>query len=111
MDLFTEDRPVVIQGRVDVTEKGVKLLADKVWPIEDYKTEYFILTTSAQATQENRERLRAVASAHRGEHAAYLYLTDRRKNIPLGQDFEMDGSPEAAAAIEAIFGTGAVRER
>ena len=111
MNLFTEDRPVVIQGRVDVTEKGVKLLADKVWPIEDYKTEYFILTTSAQATQENRERLRAVASAHRGEHAAYLYLTDRRKNIPLGQDFEMDGSPEAAAAIEAIFGTGAVRER
>lgn len=110
-ELFTEDRPVVVQGRVDVTEKGVKLLADKVWPMEDYKTEYFILTTSAQATPEAYARLQKVASTHSGEHAVYIYLTDRRKNMPLGREYWMDGSPEATAAVEEIFGAGAVRER
>lgn len=110
-ELFTEDRPVVVQGRVDVTENGVKLLAEKVWPMEEYKTDYFILTTSAQATQDKFERLRATAKARHGDHAVYLYLTDRKKNMALEWEFWLDGSSEATAEVETIFGAGSVRER
>ena len=69
------------------------------------------MTRSALATAENQERLRAAAKAHHGDHAVHLYLTDRRKNTDLGPEFWMDGSPEAAAAVEEIFGAGSVRER
>ena len=110
-DILTEDRPLVVQGRVDISDKGVKIIADKIWPMESYKTEYFIVTKSALATAENQERLRAAAKAHHGDHAVHLYLTDRRKNTDLGPEFWMDGSPEAAAAVEEIFGAGSVRER
>ena len=110
-DLLTEDRPLVVQGRVDVTDKGVKVIADRIWPMEGYRTEYFIMTTAALATAENRKRLRAAAQEHHGEHAAHLYLTDLRRNTDLGPEFWMDGTPEATAAVEAIFGAGSVRER
>ena len=109
--LFAEDRPIVVQGRLDVTDKGVKLLADKAWPMEDYKTEYFIVTKSALATQENYERLRVAAKAHHGGHAVHVYLEDRRRNTNLEPEFWMDGSPEAVVAVEEIFGAGSVRER
>ena len=109
--LFAEDRPVVVQGRVDVTENGVKLLAEKVWPMEEYKTDYFILTTSAQATQDKFERLKATAKARHGDHAVYLYFTDMKKNMALEWEFWLDGSSEAAAEVETIFGAGSVRER
>ena len=110
-NLLTEDRPLVVQGRVDITDKGVKVIADKIWPMEEYRTEYFIVTKSALATAENKERLRAAAKAHRGNHAVHLYIADWRRNTDLGQEFWMDGSPEAAAEVEKIFGAGSVRER
>ena len=110
-ELLAEDKPVVIQGRVDMAETGTKLIADKIWPMEGYRTEYFIMTNTAQATEQNYACLRAVAKEHHGEHKVQLYLTDRRKNTPLEQDYWLDGSPEAKAALEKIFGVGSVKER
>ena len=110
-ELLAEDKPVVIQGRVDMAETGTKLIADKIWPMEGYRTEYFIMTNTAQATEQNYACLRAVAKEHHGEHKVQLYLTDRRKNTPLAQDYWLDGSPEAKAALEKIFGLGSVKER
>ncbi len=110
-ELFAEDQSVVIQGRVDMTDTGAKLLADKAWPLDGYKTEYFIVTDAFQATEENYERLRAVSQAHHGEHTVHLYFSDRRKNTILPPEFWLDGSPEAADAVEEIFGLGSVRER
>ncbi len=106
-----EDKPVVIQGRVDMTETGAKLLADKIWPLEGYRTEYFILTNSAQATEQNYARLREIAKKHSGEHKVQLYLTDRRKSSALTPEYWLDGSPEAAKEVEGIFGAGSVKER
>ncbi len=110
-ELLAEDRPLVVQGRVDISDSGVKILADKIWPMEGYRTEYFIVTTSALATAENLKRLRETAKAHSGDHAVHLYISDRRRNTDLGPEFRMDGSPEAAAAVEKIYGAGSVRER
>ena len=110
-ELLTEDRPLVVQGRVDISDSGVKILADKIWPMEGYRTEYFIVTTSALATAENLKRLRETAKAHSGDHTVHLYISDRRRNTDLGPEFRMDGSPEAAAAVEKIYGAGSVRER
>ena len=110
-ELLAEDRALVVQGRVDISDSGVKILADKIWPMEGYRTEYFIVTTSALATAENLKRLRETAKAHSGDHAVHLYISDRRRNTDLGPEFRMDGSPEAAAAVEKIYGAGSVRER
>lgn len=110
-NLLTADRPLVIQGRVDISDKGVKVIADRIWPMEDYRTEYFIVTKSAMATAKNKERLREAAKSHHGDHAVHLYITDWRRNTDLGQEYWMDGSPEAAAEVEKIFGAGSVRER
>ena len=110
-ELLAEDRALVVQGRVDISDSGVKILADKIWPMEGYRTEYFIVTTSTLATAENLKRLRETAKAHSGDHAVHLYISDRRRNTDLGPEFRMDGSPEAAAAVEKIYGAGSVRER
>lgn len=110
-ELLVEDKPVVIQGRVDMTETGAKLLADKIWPLEGYRTEYFILANSAQASEKNYARLREIAKKHRGEHKVQFYLTDRRKSSALAPEYWLDGSPEAAKEVEGIFGAGSVKER
>ena len=91
--------------------RSAKLLADKIWPLEGYQTEYFILANSAQASEKNYARLQAVAKEHRGEHKVQLYMADRKKTTVLTPEYWLDGSPEAKAAVEDIFGSGSVKER
>ena len=111
MDLLAPDRAVVVEGRVDRLDTGTKLLADRFWPLEDYRTEFFIMIGRGQDTEDRYERLRAVLAAHHGEHAVSLYLLGKRKKMPLAAEYGLDGSPEAVKAIEEIFGKDSVKER
>lgn len=42
MNLLVPDTAVVIQGHIDLADETVKLLADSVWPLADYRYAYYI---------------------------------------------------------------------
>lgn len=111
MNLLAADTPLVIEGRVNLTDTGVKVLADQIWHLDDYRPDYYITIRDAQATEENFAALRQIFSQYHGEHIVYLYMIDKRQRIKTEPQYWLNDSPQAAAAIEDLFGKDALRQR
>lgn len=109
MNLLVPDMPLVVQGRVDVKEDGVTLLADTLWSLEDYLPEYYLTISPELANQGTYGKLKAVFAGHHGPHVVYMHANGRWRKA--GEQYWLDGSPEAYAAVTKILGEGAVRMR
>ena len=105
------DMPLVIQGKVNQTADGTKLLADVVWELKDYKPEYYITIHAEKNTTENMEKLRKIFADYHGEHAVFLHLIDSGKLTKTDAAYWLNMSPAVKPAIEEIFGVGSVRMR
>ncbi len=58
VNLLLPDAPVVVQGRLDIDEDKVSVLADKFWPLEEYVPEYYLVMPAGEAYVPVRERLK-----------------------------------------------------
>lgn len=106
--VLVPDMPLIIQGRVDVDDDaGVKLLADKVWNLKEYKSEYY-LKLSATAASEVKQELKELIKKHAGDHTIYLHQGSWRK---LPAEYRLDDSEETMQALIALLGKGAVKKR
>lgn len=111
MNLLTVDTPLVIEGRVNLTDTGAKILADQIWSLDTYRSDYYITIRDEQASEENFQALRQIFSQHHGEHIVYLYMVDKQQRIKTEPQYWLDDSLQATAAIESLFGKGSVRQR
>ncbi len=111
MNLLTVDTPLVIEGRVNLTDTGAKILADQIWSLDTYRSDYYITIRDEQASEENFQALRQIFSQHHGEHIVYLYMVDKQQRIKTEPQYWLDDSLQATAAIEGLFGKGSVRQR
>ena len=109
VNLLVPDMPIVVQGRVDLTDDGAKLLADSIWSLEEYLPEYYLTIAPELANTDTYEKLKAVFAGHHGAHAVYMHANGRWRKA--GEQYWLDGSPEAYAAIAEILGKEAVRVR
>ena len=109
VNLLVPDMPIVVQGRVDLTDDGAKLLADSIWSLEEYLPEYYLTIAPELANTDTYEKLKAVFAGHHGAHAVYMHANGRWRKA--GEQYWLDGSPEAYTAIAEILGKGAVRVR
>ena len=106
--VLVPDMPLIIQGRVDVDDDaGVKLLADKVWNLKEYKSEYY-LKLSATAASEVKQELKELIKKHAGEHTIYLHQGSWRK---LPAEYRLDDSEETMQALIALLGKESVKKR
>lgn len=106
--VLVPDMPLIIQGRVDVDDDaGVKLLADKVWNLKEYKSEYY-LKLSATAASEGKQELKELIKKHAGDHTIYLHQGSWRK---LPAEYRLDDSEETMQALIALLGKESVKKR
>ncbi|MBQ7516214.1 MAG: DNA polymerase III subunit alpha [Schwartzia sp.] len=111
MDFLAADTPLVVQGKVDTTDTGAKLLADTIWPLAEYRPDYFITIDGDRNTEENLQRLRDIFARYHGDQTVYLHFVDKKQRIRTEPQFWLNGDPAATAAIESLFGEGSVRRR
>lgn len=106
--VLVPDMPLIIQGRVDVDDDaGVKLLADKVWNLKEYKSEYY-LKLSTTAASEVKQELKELIKKHAGDHTIYLHQGSWRK---LPAEYRLDDSEETMQALIALLGKESVKKR
>ncbi len=106
--VLVPDMPLIIQGRVDIDDDaGVKLLADKVWNLKEYKSEYY-LKLSTTAASEVKQELKELIQKHAGDHTIYLHQGSWRK---LPAEYRLDDSEETMQALIALLGKESVKKR
>lgn len=107
MNLLIPDTPVVMQGKVDLRDDEVKLLADKIWPAKEYQPEYYLMP-AAEGGEQLLKDLKELMAKHHGDHVVYLYRGSWQK---LGEGYWLDNAPETLTELEALLGPKGVKKR
>ena len=108
VNLLMPDMAVVIQGKVDVTDDGVKVLADRIWPLAEYLPEYYLMLPVGNDAAEKEMGLKAIMAAHPGTHVVYIHQSRWQK---LGPECGLDGEEETLMALQDLLGREAVKKR
>lgn len=109
VNLLVPDSAVMVQGRVNLTDDGAKLLADTFCPLAEYRPEYYITLQAEQEKEDVFQALKKIFTEYHGEHVVYLHMAGRWQKT--GPQFWLNAAPGAAEAIEELLGKGAVRQR
>ena len=109
VNLLLPDKALVVQGRVNFTDDGVKVLADTFVSLEEYRQDYYISLAADKDDETTLQKLYDILAAHPGEHCVFLQRQGRWQKV--GQTHRIDDSPEVSREIEALLGTGSVRQR
>lgn len=105
------DSSVVVSGKVNYTDEGIKLLADRICPLSDYRQDYYLAISGPQENDAVFKAIKDVLHTHRGDHVVYIYYSDRKKLIKTDSSWWMDGSPEAVALLKEILGNDSVKAK
>ncbi len=109
VNLLVPDTAVMVQGRVNLTDDGAKILADSMCSLEEYQPAYYITLQKEQEKEETFTALKQIFAQYHGEHMVYLHMAGRwQKTEP---QFWLNEAPAATIAVEALLGAGAVRQR
>ncbi|MBR2214522.1 MAG: DNA polymerase III subunit alpha [Selenomonadaceae bacterium] len=106
VSFLTVDTPLAIEGRLDVAEDGVKLLAEKIGLLAAYAPNYYVTIKPELAKAAVYDSMREVFARHHGDSPLYLRIKgDWKKSQP---EYWLDGSPNSVTELEKILGSGAV---
>ena len=108
VNLLAPDMAVVIQGRIDIADESVKILADRFWPLAEYLPEYY-LQLPDEGTAEKKAALQTIMQEHHGAQAVYLQSGSRWQK--LGPESGLDDSDEVLEKLIALLGDKAVKKR
>jgi DNA polymerase-3 subunit alpha len=117
-EFLVQDFPVLIQGEAQKDEKGVKLLAESVVPMEKAEETWTAsIHISVDVTGANRgtlESLREILSRHSGSCIGFLHLQapgSTETVIRLADDFKLNATPEMIREVNGFLGYPAVDTR
>ena len=108
VNTLVPDFPVVISGRVNVTDDGVKIIAENLCLIADYQPEVRIKLRKDQERADVFEELKNVFHEYHGDNIVFLHLIDSRKVIKTEPGFWVMPSEQFLGKIENLLGKGAV---
>lgn len=103
------DTPVVIQGRTDVSDDGVKILADKIWSLDEYLPEYYITLPNEGLSEEKQAKMKTLFAVHHGEHVTYFQQNGHWQKAV--ERFWLDDEAETLTALQDLLGKTAIRKR
>ncbi|HML87446.1 MAG TPA: DNA polymerase III subunit alpha [Methylomusa anaerophila] len=106
--LLVPDMPVVVSGRLNVHEEGVKILADEVTPLDGLGSEIRITLRKDQENGQVLAKLKGILNKHRGSSAVFLHLADSRRLIKTEPEYWINPTPQAFREIELLLGKGTV---
>ncbi|MCR5175589.1 MAG: DNA polymerase III subunit alpha [Anaerovibrio sp.] len=105
------DSAVMIAGKVNYTDEGVKLLADRICLLEDYKPDVYLAISPAHDNEAVYKAVKNVLTTHHGDHVVYVYYPEQKKMIKTEQSMWIDGSEEAFSLLKEILGDDSVKSR
>ncbi|WP_018702481.1 DNA polymerase III subunit alpha [Anaeromusa acidaminophila] len=108
MPLLVPDTPVIVQGKVSVSEEGVKVLAERISLLTEQPNEVRLQLRKEQETPSVFEALRAVFSRNHGSCRVLLHLVDSRRVITTEERFWIEATPQTLEELERVLGTGSV---
>ncbi len=114
--LFKQDIPLLFVGTVDRAEKGVKMKATAVVPLQ-VETHVTIALSADKVSPGEIERLHQVLLRSPGSLPVFLKImipepggSPTESVIAIDSKFSVDGSDQLTNEIETCFGVGAVQE-
>ena len=116
--LIVPDAALVVVGKANVTEGGVKILADEVLPIAAAKERLVravhlrVLTPGLE--RETLEQVGRLVKTHRGPVPVYLHLVIPQHSeavLSTGEGCRVRPAPELLGGLEQLLGKDAVTLR
>ena len=109
--LLTDDRPVLVAGQLQLEENTVKLLADRLIPLDRAEevwtgTVHFTLDIT-RTDEEKLARLKEILSRHAGDCPAFIHLLEpgrSRTRIAVSDALRLKAGPALAEEVERLFG-------
>ena len=109
VNLLAVDTAVVVQGHVDMADDGVKLLADRLWPLDSYRLAYYVKIPAEKDVQETYDALEELFQAHHGDSVVYLFAGGRWRKTG-AKDWLREGA-DVKQALEDLLGRDTVHLR
>ncbi|WP_110956138.1 DNA polymerase III subunit alpha [Anaerosinus massiliensis] len=109
MKALVPDMSVVVSGRMNVTDEGVKILADQVCLIEEYQPEIRIKIQREQENADVFDLLKQIFFEHKGESTVFLQLLGSNKLIKTENKFWISPTETVINKIENLLGKGSVQ--
>lgn len=107
--LLVPDTALVLDGRVNHTDEGVKLLANKIYAMDAYQLGCYIVVPVDKEGLLYDGALKELRASHPGD--AQVYLQIRGKWRKLDEKATIAVSPAAISDMESVFGKGNIRLR
>jgi DNA polymerase-3 subunit alpha len=115
-DVFMEEPPILVTGRLEVDESRTRILASELAPVleaRQRRTESVAIRMPLAALSEDLlSRLKGVLEEHQGGCPVYLELTDPgafAMTLKAGRDLAIRPSRKMVASVEQLLGSGSVR--
>jgi DNA polymerase-3 subunit alpha len=109
--LLLPDAPLVVAGRLNISEETAKIIADDIFALDGAATakEVRLKLRQHQETPELFDKLKAVFSRYRGQSVVYLHFVDTKRVVKTDRQYWMEPKPEALKELEAILGENTVQ--
>jgi len=107
--LLVPDLPVLIGGRVSITDDKIKVIAETVSPLGQQRVkEVRLRIRKEQETPDVFEQLKQTFTLCKGETTVYLQLVDQGRTIKTEKQFWVQPSAATIKKLETILGPGSV---
>ena len=107
VNLLVPDTPLVLQGKLDIGDERMTVLADRFWSLEEYLPEYFLFMPAGEAYSAAREGVQKLLAEHPGDDPVHMQLGGRWQLLPQG----LSDADEVKAALVELLGEAAVKKR
>ena len=107
VNLLVTDMPLVIQGKLDIEEDSVKLLADRIWSLDEYKSEYYLMLPTGEERESKLQAIKQLIAQHPGDNPVHIYAD--RQHLP--GTYTAGDEDEVQSAFVQLLGANAVKKR
>lgn len=114
-DILATDDPVIMSGKVNLSENPRKFFPEKIQKLKDQAEDRVsgvrINVKIEQLNATKLERFRQILLSYRGSVPAHIIMEDEqaRGRLPLGEDFLVNPTPQMAARINEVFNENSVQ--
>lgn len=108
MNSMVPDSMVIVAGRVNVMDDGVKIIADSICDIEEYQPEVRIKIAKSKENNEVFAKLKEIFIAHHGQSIVYMHMLDSRKVIKTEEKFWLNINENVVKELENVLGENTV---
>ncbi|MEG6584606.1 DNA polymerase III subunit alpha [Dendrosporobacter sp. 1207_IL3150] len=108
-NILMPDMPVVVSGRLNASDDGIKIIAEGISLIDEIRPEVRIRIYKEQENNEVFELLKNTFARFSGDSIVYLYLVNSKRVIKTERKYWVKPTNEAVIALESILGKGAVQ--